>query len=81
MQLVEELGQRMSDEQIDDILQCVVAHLPAPQAAEALEVAAAPVADEAPTTYAADEHAMDEDAFPEDHFEHEAPEAPADEDD
>ena len=43
--------------------------------------AAAPVADEAPTAYAADEYAMDEDAFPEDHFEHEAPEAPADEDD
>ncbi|WFD46647.1 hypothetical protein GLX27_001284 [Malassezia furfur] len=72
--LVEELGQRMSDEQIDDILQCVMTHLPAPQAqVEPLEVEAQPVLDEAPDTYAADEMAVDEDAFPEEHFEHEGP--------
>lgn len=64
----------MSDEQIDDILQCVITHLPAPQAqVEPLEVEAQPVLDEAPDTYAADEMAMDEDAFPEEHFEHEGP--------
>ncbi|KAI3627050.1 hypothetical protein CBS14141_001053 [Malassezia furfur] len=73
-ELVEELGQRMSDEQIDDILQCVMTHLPAPQAqVEPLEVEAQPVLDEAPDTYAADEMAVDEDAFPEEHFEHEGP--------
>lgn len=74
----------MSDEQIDDILQCVMAHLPAPQAqVESLEVEAQPVLDEAPDTYAADEMAMDEDAFPEEHFEHEGPStaAAADDDD
>ncbi|KAI3625395.1 hypothetical protein CBS9595_000756 [Malassezia furfur] len=59
---------------IDDILQCVITHLPAPQAqVEPLEVEAQPVLDEAPDTYAADEMAMDEDAFPEEHFEHEGP--------
>lgn len=81
-QLVEELGQRMSDEQIEEILQCVMTHLPAPHAqVEPMEHETAPQMEEAPDVYAADHMAMDEDAFPEEHFEHEAPQAAAADDD
>ncbi|WFD41775.1 hypothetical protein MPSI1_000411 [Malassezia psittaci] len=73
--LVEELGQRLTDEQIEDILRCVANHLPSAQepAEESGTREHAPILEESGQSYEADNIAMDEDAFPEEHFEHEGP--------
>lgn len=73
---MEELGQRMSDTQIDEILACVAAHLPAAQAGSAVVMEAPAEMEQDPATaatYYAEEAEMAEaeDAFPEEHFEHE----------
>ncbi|WFC97690.1 hypothetical protein MYAM1_000409 [Malassezia yamatoensis] len=80
--LVEELGQRLNDEQIEDILRCVADHLPTAQepAEGPLTHEPAPMLEEASQSYQADNIAMDEDAFPEEHFEHEGPGVKDDED-
>lgn len=85
--LVEELGQRLSDAQIDEVLACVAAHfvpadstapLLAPGEVEYVEEAMDYQDNEAGAEY--DDGAAEEDAFPEEHFEHEQPTAEADDD-
>ena len=86
--LVEELGQRMNDDQINEIIQCVTAHLPIPDSSNA-DVSAMPMehtphmTQDTSMTQAVDipDADMDEeDAFPEEHFEHEEPGANVDQD-
>lgn len=75
LQLVEELGQRLSDEQIDQVLACVAAHfVPVDTTAPLLapgEVEQAEDAMEDDEYNAYDDGAGEHDAFPEEHFEHE----------
>ena len=86
--LVEELGQRMNDDQINEIIQCVIANLPLPDASNT-DASSIPM-EHTPHTIqdtsmaqAIDIHDTDmdeEDAFPEQHFEHEEPGANMDHD-
>jgi len=79
IKLIEELGQRMSDEQIEDILRCVSSCLPMPtesaSAPSVMDTSYAPMSEDAidrPDVTMEEVHAAEEeDAFPEEHFEHE----------
>ena len=82
--LIEELGQRMSDDQIADILDCVVTHLPIPDTSATAMSVPATTAPMPENTEGVQDIVMDEaeieaaqDAFPEDEFEHEDPNAGA----
>lgn len=82
LQLVEELGQRLSEEQIQDVLECVSTHFPVPdrdvlhlEPAEYEDVSMATAeqnnsfaAEEPEEQAAVEEH----DAFPEEHFEYDS---------
>lgn len=83
LQLVEELGQRLSEEQIQDVLECVSTYFPVPdrdvlhlEPAECEDVSMATA--EWNNSFAAEEPgeqaaAVEEhDAFPEEHFEHDS---------
>ena len=86
--LVEELGQRMNDDQINEIIQCVTAHLPIPDASNTdphsmpMEHPPPMILDNSMTqaTDMPDADMDEEDAFPEEHFEHEEPGANMDHD-
>ncbi|WFD19392.1 hypothetical protein MCAP1_001622 [Malassezia caprae] len=87
--IIEELGQRMSDEQIEDILRCISSCLPMPtesaSAAPVMDTSYAPMSEDAvdrPDVTMEEVHAAEEeDAFPEEHFEHETAGAVMDQDD
>ncbi|WFD33665.1 hypothetical protein MCUN1_000478 [Malassezia cuniculi] len=86
--LVEELGQRLTDEQIDQVLAIVSRHfVPADTTAPLLAPGQVEYAeeqmqqDEYPEEYIQDDGAAGEDAFPEEHFEHEQSTAQAADDD
>lgn len=76
---MEELGQRLSDDQIQAVLDCVAAHLPPAEADASLALPQAKHEEvrEAPLPFGADAdgsmmHEDEHDAFPEEHFEHDA---------